>query len=256
MTAPTENPSGCAKPGVETRARAIIRDLRRMADPVKAEGTQRYFKHPVAALGIDTATGRHYARQQVKQLKLVWTASEALKLCDRLFREPELEIRGTGLLILSGFVSELDPSVLPTAKRWLKTQLDNWALVDSFCSYVLSPLFESHPSVEQTLREWSRDKSLWVRRASLVTLISVARRGQFLDLAFDLSSEHFSDSEDLMHKAMGWVLREAGYADRQRLERFLLARGPELARTTVRYAIEKFPERRRKQLLRLTSVSR
>jgi 3-methyladenine DNA glycosylase AlkD len=61
-----------------------------------------------------------------------------------------------------------------------------------------------------------------------------------------------ADSHDLIHKASGWVLREAGKADAARLERYLLEHGPAIPRTTVRYAIERFPESRRRRILELT----
>jgi 3-methyladenine DNA glycosylase AlkD len=57
------------------------------------------------------------------------------------------------------------------------------------------------------------------------------------------------DPEDLMHKASGWLLREAGKTDAERLEKFLLTHGPAIPRTTVRYSIERFPEGKRKELL-------
>jgi 3-methyladenine DNA glycosylase AlkD len=62
----------------------------------------------------------------------------------------------------------------------------------------------------------------------------------------------FGDSEDLMHKAVGWMLREAGKKDMARLERFLTNEGPSIPRTTVRYAIERFPKEKRKALLEAT----
>lgn len=59
-----------------------------------------------------------------------------------------------------------------------------------------------------------------------------------------------------MHKAVGWLLREAGKTDMERLKRFLLKNGPEIPRTTVRYAIERFPKNQRKQLLEETRPKR
>jgi 3-methyladenine DNA glycosylase AlkD len=233
-------------------ARTMMRELRAMRDPARADGVQRYFKNAVVSLGLDTPTLREYARSQVQRLRPVWTADQAVGLCDRLLREPELEIRGLGILVLNGFRREFTPRLLPTAKRWLRTRLDNWALVDSFCGSVLSLLLEQHPPVEAALRRWSGDKVLWVRRAALVTLVPFARRGRRLDLAYDLAAQHFPDPEDLMHKATGWLLREAGKTDPPRLKRFLLRHGPAIPRTALRYAIERFPAAERAGLLKAT----
>ena len=70
--------------------------------------------------------------------------------------------------------------------------------------------------------------------------------------AGDFAQAMLGDQEDLMHKCTGWLLREAGRPDRPRLERFLRAHGPAIHRTSVRYAIERFPEARRKRILRDT----
>jgi 3-methyladenine DNA glycosylase AlkD len=144
---------------------------------------------------------------------------------------------------------------LPDAESWLDRRLDNWALVDTFCGSVLSPLFAQHPEAERALVRWSRKQSLWQRRASLVTLVPFARRGQRLDLAYRLCFDHLGDPEDLMHKATGWLLRETGRTARARLRRFLLQHGPAIPRTALRYAIEHFTATERAQLLRATRAS-
>ena len=247
--APASKP---AAPGVEAAARRIIRELRARRDDPRARGVQQYFKHAVVALGIDTPALRAFTRSELNRLKPAWTVAEATALCGRLLTETEMEIRVAGFLVLGGFKKEFTPALLPRAKRWLETRLDNWALADGFCSLVLSPMMERHPSMERTLRRWSGDPTLWVRRAALVTLVPFARRGRHLDLAYELAGEHFSDDEDLMHKATGWLLREAGKTDMPRLKTFLLRHGPAIPRTAVRYAIERFPVRERKRLLERT----
>jgi 3-methyladenine DNA glycosylase AlkD len=213
---------------------------------------QRYFKHAVVALGIDTPTLRTYVREQVTRLRPVWTANHAVECCARLLQEPELELRGAGLLLLAGFERQLTAEFVSHAESWLQSRLDNWALVDSLCGLVLSPLLDREPAIEQALRRWSRADSLWVRRAALVTLVPSARRGRRLDLAYELAAAHFPDPEDLIHKATGWLLREAGKTDADRLRRFLLRHGPAVPRTTLRYAIERFPAAERARLLRTT----
>lgn len=93
---------------------------------------------------------------------------------------------------------------------------------------------------------------MWVRRAALVALVPLARRGQQLDLTYKLVEGLLNERVDLMHKALGWLLREAGKTDMPRLKRFLLRYGPAIPRTTVRYAIERHPLSERQALLRLT----
>jgi 3-methyladenine DNA glycosylase AlkD len=241
-----------SSPTVAAKAREIIAWLRQHGDPQRARGLQRYFKHEIVALGIDTPALREFAAGQAKPLTAVWSLDEAVSLCERLLAEPELEVRGTGILILSAFKPRFRPDLTRPARRWLEMRLDNWALVDTFSGSVLSPLLEQYPEVGQTLREWSRAHAWWVRRAAVVTLVPFASRGRLLDTAYGLAEEHFADPEDLMHKAVGWLLREAGKADPPRLREFLLRHGPAIPRTTLRYAIERFPAAERQRLLAAT----
>jgi 3-methyladenine DNA glycosylase AlkD len=108
------------------------------------------------------------------------------------------------------------------------------------------------PELAARLRVWSRDRNMWVRRASIVGLIPLARRGHSLDLVYEIAKRLHVDQEDLIQKAVGWALREAGKTDPARLERHLRANGAAIPRTTLRYAIERFPDARRRALLRDT----
>ena len=239
---------------VEPVADDMIAQLRRMGDPVRARGVQNYFKHEIVALGITAPVLRAFARERVQLLRPRWTVSQAIALCDRLLSEPEMDIRGAGFLVLSAFKKELTPDLLEQAEGWLTRRLDNWALVDGFCSAVLSPLLERFPPAEKRLEAWSCAESLWLRRAALVTLVPFARRGRLLDTGYRLARAHFDDPEDLMHKATGWLLREAGKTDMPRLRRYLLDHGPMIPRTALRYAIERFPRPEREFLLGATRV--
>jgi 3-methyladenine DNA glycosylase AlkD len=236
-------------------AAALARQLREWRDPGRAAAIQRYFKGAVVSLGIGTPRLRCLARQQVSRRRTSWQAEDAIDCCDRLLHEPELEVRMTGVVLLSGFQKTLTADLLPLAEGWLRERLDNWALVDVFCGSILTPLLAREPALARTLARWSRDHRLWVRRASLVTLVLPARRGDRLDLAYRLAREHFADPEDLMHKATGWLLREAGKTDPGRLREFLLRHGPAIPRTALRYAIERFPAAERARLLRATRTS-
>src|SRR4030095_8216032 len=104
------------------------------------------------------------------------------------------------------------------------------------------------------LKGWAGNKSLWVRRASAVPLTSSARHGEHLDDVYEIAEKLLTYPEDLIHKANGWLLREAGKADANRLEAFLIHHGPALPRPTLRYAIERFSPDKRKLLLAKTKA--
>jgi 3-methyladenine DNA glycosylase AlkD len=238
--------------GVEEAATRIISELRALADPRKADSAQRFVAEPIQALGIDAPTLRGLARAWILRLKPSWRLGHACALCDLLFQQPDIETRAAGFLALGGFAREYDRGMIVRAERWLDRYLDNWGLVDGFASTVLSPLLRLRPECSAELRRWTRSECLWTRRAAVVTLVPFARRGERLEFAFELAEALLGEKEDLMHKAVGWLLREAGKTDPARLEAFLLRHRGGIPRTTVRHAIERFPDGERKRLLEET----
>jgi 3-methyladenine DNA glycosylase AlkD len=117
------------------------------------------------------------------------------------------------------------------------------------CGVVIGPLLVSYPALSREMRTWSMHTNMWVRRASIVGLLHPVRRGHTLDLVYDIAKRLHADDEDLVQKAVGWGLREAGKVDSARLEKYLRANVRGIPRTTLRYAIERFEPGKRKQLL-------
>jgi 3-methyladenine DNA glycosylase AlkD len=234
-------------------ARLGLRLLKEKTDPVRARGAQKYFKEEVQCLGLTAAQQRELALNVYLMIKNDWTVKEAISFCEIMLRESYFEARSLGILTLEKFQKDFPRSLLSTIKGWLAQDLcDNWALVDSLCPNSVAALLERYPELVTSIKTWARSSNRWVRRASVVSFIKPARKGQYLDAAYDIAASLFSDSDDLVQKATGWLLREAGKADMKRLEKFLLSRGPLIPRTTLRYAIERFEEKQRKAILEAT----
>ncbi|MEW6747330.1 MAG: DNA alkylation repair protein [Planctomycetota bacterium] len=236
-------------------ARELIETLERHGDARSAAIAQSFFKERIRAFGLDAATERQIARQWVLKLAAVWTKREALLLCDRLLRHSHVEAKIVGLLILEGFVRELTPVDLRRFEKWLASGCNNWAAVDTLAPNIVGPLLEAHPQAIPEVVRWTKSPVMWVRRAAAVAFVKHARRGKYLDVAYRIARDLFRDPEDLIHKATGWLLREAGKTDMRRLELFLVKHGSRIPRTALRYAIERFPERKRKHLLAATRGS-
>jgi 3-methyladenine DNA glycosylase AlkD len=176
-----------------------------------------------------------------------------MTLAEGLIADPYLETKSVGIEVLARFRRSFTPRLLARWKQWLaRNHSANWATTDTICGMLIGPLLVQYPELAGRLRAWSRDRNMWVRRASIVGLIPLARKGMALDLLYENARTLHRDKEDLIQKAVGWGLREAGKADLTRLERYLLENGPAIPRTTIRYAIERFPEARRRELLERT----
>lgn len=234
----------------ESIARKAERMLEKKADPRRAAGARKYFKERVTFYGLTSDEVRKIARELFEQVRTEWNLQQAIELCEILLRNEFFEARSVGTLMFLKFNREFDPSIFALVKKWLERNwLDNWAAVDSLCPDCLGPLLEKHPGLADEVEGWTRHPNRWVKRASAVSFIKLARRGKLLDAAYRIAERLFAVDDDLVEKAAGWLLREAGKTDMKRLERFLLSRGPAVPRTTLRYAIERFPHDKKKQLL-------
>jgi 3-methyladenine DNA glycosylase AlkD len=123
----------------------------------------------------------------------------------------------------------------------------SWDGVDDSAPYIVGPhLLDKNRSV---LFHLAGSKSLWDRRIAMVSTWWFIRQGDTKD-TFKLASKLLKDEEDLMHKAAGWMLREAGKRNLKALKNFLARHHQAMPRTMLRYAIERFPEVERKRYLK------
>lgn len=125
--------------------------------------------------------------------------------------------------------------------------VNNWDLVDLSAHKILGAYLIKKP--RGILKRLAKSKLLWDRRIAIISTFAFIKDGD-LDDAFELSDMLLQDKHDLMHKAVGWVLREVGKKDMKKLESFLKPRYKKMPRTTLRYAIERFPEQKRQQYLK------
>jgi 3-methyladenine DNA glycosylase AlkD len=125
--------------------------------------------------------------------------------------------------------------------------INNWDLVDVSAPIIGEYLIElDDPYV--LLYKLAKSKSLWQRRVSMVFTFAFIRSGD-INPTFEMAEKLLHDKHDLIHKAVGWALREAGKLNGIALRKFLTSHSHEMPRTMLRYSIEKFPERERKKWL-------
>lgn len=238
--------------GGKTTFQEIKRQLAAMARPPGQFDAQRYFRgdHNLRFYNTGTERMRGIVRSVYQKNRTRWSIEDAMALAEDLIADPYLEAKSVGIEVVGRFRRSFTPALLPRWKRWLwANHSANWATTDTICGLLIGPLLVEYPVLAERLRSWSRDRNMWVRRASIVGLISLARKGLGLDLLYDNAAVLHGDEEDLIQKAVGWALREAGKPDPKRLEEYLLANGPKIPRTTVRYAIERFSLAKRRLLL-------
>ena len=226
---------------------AIQLELRKLSDPAIAEHSQRFFKTGKGEYG----EGDSFLGVRVPVIRKLARKHRDLSIPAilRALTSPYHEERLLALLMLVDRFERGDDKV---KKNIYTAYLDNtryingWDLVDSSAHQVIGGYLLNRD--RRKLNTLSRSKSRWERRISIIATYHFIKRDQFED-TLRISRQLLGDSEDLVHKAAGWMLREVGNRDRQAEERFLLEHYRSMPRTMLRYAIEKFDKRERQRYL-------
>ena len=166
-----------------------------------------------------------------------------------LLRSAVHEDRSLALLILVRQANKGRPSDKEKIyKLYLKhtRYINNWDLVDASAREIVGGYLADKS--REPLVELARSPCLWERRISIVATHYFIRQGDFADTV-RIAELLLGDKEDLIHKAVGWMLREVGKRDQPTLEKFLRRHGKVMPRTTLRYAIERFPKELRQAYL-------
>jgi 3-methyladenine DNA glycosylase AlkD len=228
-------------------ARDAVRELTALADPGDARFLQKYFKTGKGEYGA----GDRVLGIRVPTLRRLAARFRELPLgeCRKLLRSPYHEARLLALLVLVGKYDRADE---PTREAIFRAYLadtarvNNWDLVDLSAPKIVGEhLLTRDRSVLDAL---ARSRSVWERRIAILATSRFIREGEFAD-TFRVADLLIGDEHDLIHKAVGWMLREVGNRDRRAEERYLRARYRGMPRTMLRYAIEKFPARQRARYL-------
>lgn len=224
----------------------IRRRLALFRNPDRAVHTLRFFRTGPGEYG----EGDVFWGVTVPQLRSVARQGLGLDVpeLDALLCDGIHEVRACALAIMvekSRVNAEAREALVQLYLR-RTAQVNNWDLVDMSACLLGEWLLDRPRGLLDRL---AGSSSLWEQRIAVVSTLTFIRRGDFSDI-FRLAAGLLGHSHDLMHKALGWMLREVGKRDQAALEHFLSIHLREMPRTTLRYAIERFPEPERKAWLR------
>ena len=222
-------------------------ELESYSDPGKAEHSKRFFKSGPGEygegdkfLGITVPNQRKVARKFRKM-----NLDEVRKLLQNEYHEARL----TAVMLLVYKIEKSDEHIFEDVFRFYLKNLgyvNNWDIVDSSCHQILGRfLFNKEKDL---LYELAQSENLWEKRVSMITCYHFIKRDDFKD-ALKIAELLLDDDHDLIHKAVGWMLREIGNRNLDAETEFLDQHFKKMPRTMLRYAIEKFDEPLRKHYL-------
>jgi 3-methyladenine DNA glycosylase AlkD len=226
----------------------IRADLQKLADKERARALQRFFK---------TGPGQYAERDiflgiRVPDIRRLVKKYKSVPLGDvtDLLRSAVHEERLLALLLLVKAYSSGDEEA---QERIYRTYLDNtayinnWDLVDLSAGHIVGAFLMRRS--REPLYALAKSGLLWERRISVLATFHFIRHDDFND-TLKIAEMLLSDREDLIHKAVGWMLREIGKRHLETEEKFLREHYRNMPRTMLRYAIEKFPEAKRQRYLK------
>ena len=232
-------------------ATQVVKEIQALSNRGRAHDLQKFFQTAPGQYG----EGDVFLGLTVPQVRTVAKEYKAISLdeIDVLVRSKFHEVRLCGLVILT--LQYKAAKERKTKKKlfdlYMKAMTDgyinNWDLVDVTAPIIGEYLIDSDdPYV--LLYKLAKSKSLWQRRVSMVFTFAFIRSGD-IEPTFEMAEKLLHDKHDLIHKAVGWALREAGKLNGIALRNFLATHSHEMPRTMLRYSIEKFSERERKKWL-------
>jgi 3-methyladenine DNA glycosylase AlkD len=228
-------------------AQDIHERLHALGDPQQARLLQRYFKTGPGEYG----EGDVFVGLRVPQVRKLAKDYRSLPFSEtvRLLQSSIHEARLLALLILIHAYKRGDAAVQERIFcEYLRNTrfINKWDLVDVSAGHIVGSHLEN--GGRERLRTLAESKLLWERRIAVMATFYFIRQGEF-DETLRIAGLLLRDPEDLIHKAVGWMLREVGKRDLAAEESFLRANYRMMPRTMLRYAVEKFPEGLRRQYL-------
>lgn len=227
----------------------VVKDLNKFANRKKAKLLSGFFKTGKGEYGEgDIFIGVTVPNQRIVAKKYrELSSSEIQKLLDSQIHEHRL----TALLILTyQFPKANEETKKQIVDFYLKNtkHINNWDLIDLSSVEILGEYLLKNPGLKKILWKFSKSKSLWERRISIISTFTLIRNRQF-ETSLKIAETLINDKEDLIHKAVGWMLREIGKRDLETERGFLDKHYRTMPRTMLRYAIEKFPESERRRYM-------
>ncbi len=223
----------------------LKKGLRAKASPKKAKILQRFFKTGPGEYGEgDIFLG--VIVPDIRKVVKKYSSLELKKVVKLLYSKIHEERLIALLIMVNKFRSGDDKKKIYNLYLKSIKHINSWDLVDLSADKIVGVYLLDKP--KSILYELARSKNVWERRIGIIATFSFIKNNKFKE-TLKIAKILLNDEHDLIHKAVGWMLREVGKRDLKVEEKFLKKHYKKMPRTMLRYAIEKFPEKKRKHYL-------
>jgi 3-methyladenine DNA glycosylase AlkD len=219
----------------------IRKELQENTDPATKKNFPRFFKEELLYYGVKVPTVVRIAKKYWKEVQLR-DKKEIFSLCEELYKSGYCEeafVVSTWAALLSQRFGADDLLVL---RHFIDTYITNWAACDGFCNHAVGDFIEKYPNSVEELKRWTQSENRWMRRAAAVSLIVPAKHGKFLGDVFAIADLLLTDTDDMVQKGYGWLLKEASRENTDEVFEYVMKNKSAMPRTALRYAIELMPK--------------
>ena len=224
-------------------AKEVINALKTLATEDRRKTNEWFFKTGKGEYGYgDIFLG--VTAPEIRRIAKKFSQEISLQELTELIRSPIHEVRLCALIILVNKYKKEDSDKI--YRYYLKhlNSVNNWDLVDTSAPHIVGDYLNKNPEKSKILLEFSRSENLWIRRISIVSTLAFIKNNEF-NKTLEIAKLLLNDDHDLIHKAVGWMLREIYKRDEVLIKRFLRQNYAQIPRTTLRYAIERMDKEER-----------
>jgi 3-methyladenine DNA glycosylase AlkD len=218
----------------------IRKELKKNADEKTRIQGEKFFKENVKIYGLKSAQTEQISKEFYKTLPDK-SKSQVFQYCEELWKSGYMEESFIACNWSYNIKKQYELSDFDVFRDWVNQYITNWAACDTLCNHSVGTLVEMYPALISELKKWAKSKNRWVKRASAVSLIVPARKGLFLDDIFEIADILHADSDDMVRKGYGWMLKAASQAHQKEVFDYVIRKKATMPRTSLRYAIEKMP---------------
>ena len=216
-------------------------DLKSSSDEKTREITQHFFKENIQLYGLKTPLVQQISKANFKHLSGL-DKNEIFDLCETLWQSGYIEESFVACHWTYALRKEFQPEDFRRFKKWIGSYVTNWASCDTFCNHSMGSFLMLYPEYLSELKSFTSSGNRWMRRAAAVSLIVPARKGLFPVSIFEIADLLLTDSDDLVQKGYGWMLKVASQTYQQEVFEYIMKNKSIMPRTALRYAIEKMPK--------------
>lgn len=226
----------------------IIEQVKSALEAVSSEQNRlsglRFFKEDVCLIGVKSADTRNISKSYYDLVKDMDNV-KLFELCEELWETNCMELCLVACDWSLKRKKEFVEADFEVFERWVSSYITNWATCDTFCNHNVGEFVMKFPNYVERLKIWANSDNRWVKRAAAVSLIIPARKGLYHKEIYQIADILLLDSDDMVQKGYGWMLKSASQFNQDDVFEFVCERKHIMPRTALRYAIEKMPYEKR-----------